>query len=56
LPPRTEPSASEKIYILRNARLDPEWSLVKRQTLPITFKAIAGLLEYQGFGSMSEGL
>jgi predicted acylesterase/phospholipase RssA len=23
-----------KIYILRNARLDPEWSSVKRQTLP----------------------
>ena len=31
-----------KVYILRNARLDPEWSSVKRQTLSITFKAIAG--------------
>jgi hypothetical protein len=41
-----------KIYILRNARLDPEWSSVKRQTLSITFKAIAGLLEYQGLDDL----
>jgi Patatin-like phospholipase len=41
-----------KVYILRNARLDPEWSSVKRQTLPITFKAIAGLLEYQGLDDL----
>jgi hypothetical protein len=41
-----------KIYVLRNARLDPEWSSVKRQTLPITFKAIAGLLQYQGLGDL----
>ena len=41
-----------KIYVLRNARLDPEWSLVKRQTLSITFKAIAGLLEYQGLDDL----
>jgi predicted acylesterase/phospholipase RssA len=41
-----------KVYILRNARLDPEWSSVKRQTLPITLKAIAGLLEYQGLGDL----
>jgi hypothetical protein len=36
----------------RNARLDPEWSSVKRQTLSITFKAIAGLLEYQGLDDL----
>jgi hypothetical protein len=41
-----------KIYVLRNARLDPEWSSVKRQTLSITFKAIAGLLQYQGLGDL----
>ena len=41
-----------KVYVLRNARLDPEWSSVKRQTLPITFKAIAGLLEYQGLDDL----
>ena len=41
-----------KVYILRNARLDPEWSSVKRQTLSITFKAIAGLLEYQGLDDL----
>jgi len=41
-----------KVYILRNARLDPEWSSVKRQTFPITFKAIAGLLQYQGLGDL----
>ena len=41
-----------KVYILRNARLDPEWSSVKRQTLSITFKAISGLLEYQGLDDL----
>jgi len=47
-----EAQRERKVYVLRNARLDPEWSSVKRQTLPITFKAIAGLLEYQGLDDL----
>ena len=41
-----------KIYILVNARLDPDWGEVERRTLPITFKAIDTLLQYQAFGDL----
>ncbi|HYV20652.1 MAG TPA: patatin-like phospholipase family protein [Verrucomicrobiae bacterium] len=41
-----------KIYIIVNARLDPEWGEVERRTLPITFKAIETLLQYQAFGDL----
>lgn len=40
------------IYILCNARLDPEWGEVERRTLSITFKAIATLLEYHVIGDV----
>jgi hypothetical protein len=41
-----------KVYILCNARLDPEWGEVDRRTLSITFKAIATLLEYHTIGDL----
>ena len=41
-----------KIYILVNARLDPDWGEVERRTLPITFKAIDTLLQYQAMGDL----
>ena len=41
-----------KIYVLCNARLDPEWSEVERRTLPITFQAINTLLEYHVIGDL----
>ena len=41
-----------KIYIIRNARLDPEWAEVERRTLPITFRAISTLIQYQGLGDL----
>jgi len=40
------------IYILCNARLDPEWGEVERRTLSITFKAIATLIEYHVIGDL----
>jgi predicted acylesterase/phospholipase RssA len=40
------------LYILRNARLDPEWAEVDRQTLPIAMRAIACLIQYQGIGDL----
>jgi predicted patatin/cPLA2 family phospholipase len=39
-------------YILRNARLDSNWSSVERSTVTITGKAIATLLQSQGFGDL----
>jgi hypothetical protein len=41
-----------KLYILCNARLDPEWGEVERRTLSITFKAIDTLLEYHVIGDI----
>ena len=41
-----------KIYILCNARLDPEWAEVERRTLSITRSAIATLLEYHVIGDL----
>ena len=41
-----------RAYILRNARLDSNWSRVERSTVTITGKAIATLLQSQGFGDL----
>jgi predicted acylesterase/phospholipase RssA len=41
-----------KLYILRNARLDPEWAQVERRTLPIAFQAITTLIQAQGVGDL----
>ncbi|NTW60086.1 MAG: patatin family protein [Nitrospirae bacterium] len=40
------------LYIIRNARLDPEWAQVERRTLPIALRAISSLVEYQGIGDL----
>lgn len=40
------------LYIIRNARLDPEWSKVDRRTLSIAFRAITSLIQSQGMGDL----
>ena len=40
------------LYIIRNARLDPEWAQVDRRTLPIALRAITCLIQNQGFGDL----
>jgi predicted patatin/cPLA2 family phospholipase len=40
------------LYIIRNARLDPEWAQVDRRTLPIAFRAITCLIQHQGIGDL----
>ncbi|HEX7253391.1 MAG TPA: patatin-like phospholipase family protein [Thermoanaerobaculia bacterium] len=40
------------LYIIRNARLDPEWAQVERRTVPIAFRAIATLVQFQGIGDL----
>ena len=42
------------LYIIRNARLDPEWAEVERRLLPIAIRAITCLIEYQGLGDLYE--
>ncbi|MFO1061154.1 MAG: patatin-like phospholipase family protein [Dongiaceae bacterium] len=40
------------LYVLRNARLDPEWAQVDRRTLTIASRAIASLIQTQGLGDL----
>lgn len=40
------------LYIIRNARLNPEWSEVERRSLTIAGKAIASLIRTQGIGDL----
>ena len=41
-----------KAYIIRNARLDPDWATVERSTLTIAGHAISALIETQGIGDL----
>ena len=40
------------LYVIRNARLDPEWAQVERRTVPIAFRAISCLVQFQGIGDL----
>jgi predicted acylesterase/phospholipase RssA len=40
------------LYIIRNARLDPEWASVKRRTFSIASRAISSLMQTQGIGDL----
>jgi predicted acylesterase/phospholipase RssA len=40
------------LYLIRNARLDPEWAQVDRRTLSIAFRAITCLIHNQGIGDL----
>ena len=39
-----------RLYVIRNARLDPDWANVERSTLTIAGRAIASLIHSQGVG------
>jgi hypothetical protein len=41
-----------KAYVIRNARLDPDWASVERNTLSIANRAIASLIQTQGIGDL----
>ncbi|MGF1594707.1 MAG: patatin-like phospholipase family protein [Kiloniellaceae bacterium] len=40
------------VYIIRNARLDPEWADVERRTFSIAGRAISSLIHSQGIGDL----
>jgi predicted acylesterase/phospholipase RssA len=40
------------LYVIRNARLDPEWADVSRQTLSISGRAVSSLIQTQGLGDL----
>jgi predicted acylesterase/phospholipase RssA len=40
------------LYVIRNARLDPDWADVQRRTLSIIERAISSLIHTQGVGDL----
>lgn len=40
------------LYVIRNARFDPDWASVERRTLAIAARAIASLTRTQGMGDL----
>lgn len=45
-------SRERRAYIIRNARLDPDWANVERSTMTIAGRAIASLIHTQGIGDL----
>jgi hypothetical protein len=41
-----------RLYVIRNARLDPEWADVERSTLSILERAVSSLIQTQGVGDL----
>jgi hypothetical protein len=41
-----------RLYVIRNARLDPDWAHVERKTMSIAQRAIASLIHTQGIGDL----
>jgi hypothetical protein len=41
-----------KLYVIRNARLDPDWATVDRRALNIVARAISSLIQYQGINDL----
>ena len=40
------------LYVIRNARLDPDWAQVDRSTMTIAGRAISSLIQTQGIGDL----
>jgi predicted acylesterase/phospholipase RssA len=40
------------LYVIRNARLDPDWAQVDRSTMTIASRAISSLIQTQGVGDL----
>ena len=45
-------SRERRLYIIRNARLDPDWAETERRTLSIAGRAISSLIQSQGIGDL----
>lgn len=41
-----------RLYVIRNARLDPDWAEVERKTMSIAQRAISSLIHTQGIGDL----
>jgi hypothetical protein len=41
-----------RLYVIRNSQLEPDWTVVKRSTLPIAARAVSSLMATQGIGDI----
>ncbi|WP_177412466.1 patatin-like phospholipase family protein [Pseudomonas cavernicola] len=41
-----------RLYVIRNARLDPDWAQVERNTMSIAGRAVTSLIHSQGIGDL----
>lgn len=41
-----------RLYVIRNARVDPEWAEVERRTFSIAARAVSSLIQSQGIGDL----
>ena len=41
-----------RVYVIRNARLDPDWATVERATFSILERAVTSLIQTQGVGDL----
>jgi predicted acylesterase/phospholipase RssA len=46
------PKRERRAYIIRNSRVDPQWSQVERKTMSIVGRAISSLIQTQGIGDL----
>jgi Patatin-like phospholipase len=47
-----QPDRRRRVYVIRNARLDPDWAQVERATLSIMGRAVSSLIQTQGVGDL----
>lgn len=48
----TGTSRARTLYLIRNARLDPDWAQVERSTMSIAGRAVSSLIHNQGIGDL----
>ena len=41
-----------RLFVIRNARLDPDWAEVRRRTLDIATRSVSSLIQTQGIGDL----
>jgi len=49
---RGRPVVPGRVFLIRNARLDPDWAAVQRRTLSITGRAIATMIAASGYNDV----
>ena len=51
---RLKPKGTPHVYVIRNARLDPEWEAVEAKIMPLASRTISSMIRTQGIGDLEE--